>query len=134
MKFVNHLQEKDKSILWIVRCITALLQIRRELNNPLSTVTKNDIKRLFDWMNEKGYKASTHEKYRVILKTFYKIVYGNNEEYPNCVKWFSVSVGKDIKSKEKRLDIEEYLAEEEGIKLIESASTVQKKAFLACMY
>jgi site-specific recombinase XerD len=134
LKFVNHLQEKDKSILWIVRCITALLQLRRELGKPFSRVTKDDIKRLFEWMNEKEYKASTHEKYRVILKTFYKIVYGNNEEYPDCVKWFSVSVGKDIKSKEKGLDIEEYLEEEEIIKLIESTPTVQKKSFLACMY
>jgi integrase/recombinase XerD len=134
LKFVNHLQEKDKSILWIVRCITALLQLRRELGKPFSSVTKDDIKRLFEWMNEKEYKASTHEKYRVILKTFYKIVYGNNEEYPDCVKWFSVSVGKDIKSKEKTLDIEEYLEEEEIIKLIESTPTVQKKSFLACMY
>ncbi|MDR4512395.1 MAG: hypothetical protein MRJ93_11910 [Nitrososphaeraceae archaeon] len=64
MKFVNHLQEKDKSILWIVRCITALLQ-RRDLGKSFSKVTKNDIKKLFEWMNEKEYKALTHEKYRV---------------------------------------------------------------------
>jgi site-specific recombinase XerD len=134
LKFVNHLQEKDKSILWIIRCITALLQLRREIGKSFSQVTKDDIKKLFDWMNEKEYKASTHEKYRVILKTFYKIVYGNNEEYPPCVKWFSVSVGKDIKSKEKGLDINEYLEEEEVIKVIQSAPSVQKKAFLAVFY
>ena len=85
-------------------------------------------------MNDKGYKSSTHEKYRVILKTFYKIVYGNNEEYPDCVKWFSVSVGKDIKNKEKGLDIEEYLEENEVQLMINAAPTIQKKAFLACMY
>jgi hypothetical protein len=49
-------------------------------------------------MNDKEYKASTHEKFRVILKVFYKVVYGNNEVYPDCVKWFSVTVGKEIKS------------------------------------
>ncbi len=81
----------------------------------------------------KGYKASTHEKFRVILKVFYKVVYGNNEIYPDCVKWFSVTVGKEIKSKEKALDIKEYLEEEIPI-LIENASTLQKKAFLACLY
>ena len=46
-------------------------------------------------MDEKGYKASTHEKYQQILKIFYKTVYGNNEFYPECVKWFSVKVGKE---------------------------------------
>jgi integrase/recombinase XerD len=134
LKFVDYLQENDKSILWIIRCITALLQLRKELGKPFSQVTKEDVKKLFDWMKKKEYKASTHEKYRVILKIFYKVVYGNNEEYPECIKWFSVSVGKEIKSKEKIIDIGEYLEEEEILKLIESAPTLQKKAFLAVFY
>ena len=53
----------------------------------------------------KGYKVETVEKYRAVIKKFYKMVYGNNEYYPNCVKWFSVKVGKD--------NIAEYLEEEE---------------------
>ena len=134
LKFVDYLQEKDKSILWIIRCITALLQLKKEIKKPFSQVTKEDIKKLFEWMKDKEYKASTHEKYRVILKIFYKVVYGNNEIYPDCVKWFSVTVGKEIKSKEKTLDIKEYLEEEEIPILIEKAPTLQKKAFLACLY
>jgi hypothetical protein len=74
-------------------------------------------------MNDKEYKASTHEMFRVILKIFYKVVYGNNESYPDCVKWFSVTIGKEIKSKEKILDIKEYLKEEEISLLIENIST-----------
>ena len=104
LKFVAYLQEKDKSIFWIVRCITALLQLKKEIKKPFSQVTKEDIKKLFEWMNDKEYRASTHEKFRVILKIFYKVVYGNNEIYPDCVKWFSVTVGKEIKSKEKSLE------------------------------
>ena len=134
LKFVTYLQEKDKSILWIVRCITALLQLKKEIRKPFSQVTKDDIKKLFEWMNNKEYKASTHEKFRVILKVFYKVVYGNNEIYPDCVKWFSVTVGKEIKSKEKSLDIEEYLEEQEVPHLIDAAPTLQKKALLAIFY
>ena len=29
LKFVEYLQEKDKSVLWIIRCITALLQLKK---------------------------------------------------------------------------------------------------------
>ncbi|MDW3625838.1 MAG: hypothetical protein QOK72_04275, partial [Nitrososphaeraceae archaeon] len=36
LKFVEHLQEKDKSILWIIRCITALLQLKKEIKKPFS--------------------------------------------------------------------------------------------------
>jgi integrase/recombinase XerD len=70
----------------------------------------------------------------VILKVFYKLVYGNNQIYPDCVKWFSVTVGKEIKSKEKSLDIEEYLEEHEVPLLIDAAPTLQKKALLAIYY
>ena len=97
LKFVDYLQEKDKSILWIIRCITALLQLKKEIKKHFSQVTKEVIKKLFEWMNDKEYKASTHEKFRVILKVFYKVVYGNNEIYPDYVKWFSVTVGKEEK-------------------------------------
>ena len=47
LKFVEYLQEKDKSVLWIIRCITALLQLRKEIKKPFSQVTKEDIKKFF---------------------------------------------------------------------------------------
>ena len=65
---------------------------------------------------------------------FYKFAFGNNEYYPEPVKWFSVSVGKEKYRQEKILDMEEYLEEEEIKKLIDAASSIQKKAFIACMY
>jgi len=85
-------------------------------------------------MENKGYKASTNEKFRQVLKLFYKTVYGNNEYYPEQVKWFSVKLGKEKAGKETSMDMAEYLEEEEVQKLIECVSTIQKKAFLACMY
>ena len=85
-------------------------------------------------MENKGYKASTNEKFRQVLKLFYKTVYGNNEYYPEQVKWFSVKLGKEKAGKETSMDMAEHLEEEEVQKLIESAPTIQKKAFLACMY
>ena len=39
LKFVDYLQEKDKSVLWIIRCIIALLQLRKEIKKPFSQVT-----------------------------------------------------------------------------------------------
>ena len=120
--------------MWIIRCITALLSMRKQLKKPFRETTKSDIKELLLWMDEKGYKASTHEKYRQVLKLFYKTVYGNNEYYPDCVKWFSVKVGKEKASKNPTIDMSEYLDENEIQKLIEAAPTLQKKSFLACMY
>jgi len=128
------MQEKDQSILTITRCISIVIQIRKQIDKPLSKVSKDDIKAIFQWMDNKRYKVETVEKYRAVLKKFYKMVYGNNEYYPDCVKWFSVKVGKDKHSQERGLDIAEYLEEHEVSLLIDAAPTIQKKALLAIFY
>ena len=134
LKFVEIMQEKDQAILTIIKGISVMLQLKKQFYKPFSHVDIVDIKLLFKWMDEKGYAVETHEKFRAVLKKFYKMVYGNNESYPDSVKWFTVKVGKDKKSQERQLDINEYLEEEEIKKLIEAAPTIQKKAFLACFY
>ena len=70
------MQEKE-SILTITRCISIVIQIRKQIDKPLSDVTKDDIKGIFQWMDNKKYKVETVEKYRAVLKKFYKMVYGN---------------------------------------------------------
>ena len=134
-RLIEYMEDIESSTLWIVRCITALLLLRKQLDKPFREAKKEDIKKLLKWMDEdKNYKASTIEKMRTILKSFYKIVYGNNEEYPEAVKWFSVNVGKEKLRKEKRIDIEKFLEEEELKKLVENGESLQKKAFLGCLY
>ena len=103
LQFIEYMQEKDNSILWIVRCITALLYIRRQIDKPFIDWKKEDIKDLFVWMDNKNYKASTHEKFRKILKIFYKVVFGKNEFHPDCVRWFSVQCRQRKKKSRKRL-------------------------------
>ena len=61
-------------------------------------------------------------------------MYGNNEYYPDTVKWFSVKVSKEICDSQKTLDTAEYLEEEEIERLVEYAPSIQKKAFIGCMY
>jgi integrase/recombinase XerD len=134
LEFVEYMQEKDKSILWIISGIIALIYIRRQLDKSFVDWKKEDIKSLFAWMDTKSYKASTHEKFRKILKIFHKVVFGKNEFHPETVNWFSTQIGKDKKNHERDLDIAEYLEENEVPRLINAAPTVQKKAFLACMY
>ena len=94
LKLIEHMQDKERAILWIVRCITALITIRKHLEKPFRNATKDDMRSILKWMEQKGYKASTKEKFRQVLKLFYKVVYGNNEYYPEQVKWFSSKLGK----------------------------------------
>jgi len=134
LNFIEYMQDNERAILWIIRCITALLLIRKQLKKPFKDATKDDVRSILKWMEEKQYKASTNEKFRQILKLFYKTIYGNGEYYPDAVKWFSTRLGKEKRGKETSMDMSEYLEETEVQKLVETAPNLQKKAFLACLY
>jgi hypothetical protein len=61
-KDLEIMQEKDQSILTITRCISIVIQIRKQIDKPLSKVTKEDIKLIFHWMDNNKYKVETIEK------------------------------------------------------------------------
>ena len=44
LQLVEHMQERERAILWIIRCITALLSMRKQLKKPFRETTKSDIK------------------------------------------------------------------------------------------
>jgi hypothetical protein len=47
LKFLEIMQEKDQSILTITRCISIVIQIRKQIDKSLFKVTKEDIKAIF---------------------------------------------------------------------------------------
>jgi hypothetical protein len=40
LKLIEHMQDNERAILWIVRCITALITLRKPLEKPFRTATK----------------------------------------------------------------------------------------------
>jgi integrase/recombinase XerD len=85
-------------------------------------------------MEQKEYRASTQEKFRQVLKLFYKTVYGQGESCPDAVKWLSTKLAKEKAGTHTETDLSEYLDETEVKRVIEAAPTVQKRAFLSALY
>ncbi|GIU71669.1 MAG: hypothetical protein KatS3mg003_1148 [Candidatus Nitrosocaldaceae archaeon] len=96
LKFVEYMQENSKASLWIIRCITILLEISKILSKDFNDATKEDIKRIIEEIDSRNYSPSTVTKFRQVLKYFYKVVYGNNEYYPEQVAWIK-NISKDKK-------------------------------------
>jgi integrase/recombinase XerD len=140
MKFVEFMIDNENAKLWITRCITALISIRKFMRKSFRDARKEDIRALINFIeNEytyrnKHYKPSTIEKYKIILRLFYKVVYGNNKFYPEQVNWYSIKVSKDKYRDSFSLDLGEFFEEDEIEKLVISASSIQRKAIIACMY
>src|SRR6188472_2594372 len=112
---VRYMQDQERSILWIVRCITILIIIRKQLMKPFRQATVEDLRSCMHWIDNKGYKASSNEKFRKVLKFFFKVVYGNNKYYPEQVEWIYTRVSKEKAGKQMSMDMAEYLEEEEGL-------------------
>lgn len=134
LRFVRHQQEEQKSALRIIRCITALLTIRGIVGKRFRECTRDDIRRFIEYMDEKGYSISTQYTFKEILKYFFKVVYGNNQYYPDAVAWIRNRVSKDKAREKESLSYNDFLTEEEVVRLIDASSTLQRKAFIAVGY
>ena len=43
LKLVEHMQDRERAVLWITRCITALLLMRKQLGKSFRDANKDDI-------------------------------------------------------------------------------------------
>ena len=59
--------------------------MRKQITKSFKDAKENDIRVIIDWMDKKGYLVSTIEKFRMILKSFYKIIFLNLIEYENIL-------------------------------------------------
>ncbi len=118
LRFVEYMTDNGNATLWITRCITALISMRKFMRNSFRDSDKDDIRVLIDFIEnryfkQKHYKPTTIEKYKIILRLFYKIVYGKNKFYPEQVNWYSIKVSKDKYRDSFTLDLGEFLEEDE---------------------
>jgi hypothetical protein len=49
LKLIEHMQDRERANLWIIRCITALISLRRQLRKPFQYATKEDIRSIQKW-------------------------------------------------------------------------------------
>jgi hypothetical protein len=59
--------------------------MRKQITKSFKDAKENDIRVIIDWMDKKWYLVSTIEKFRMILKSFYKIIFLNLIEYENIL-------------------------------------------------
>lgn len=82
LTLVQFQKDKQNELLWINRCVTALIVLRQKLKKSFRSATRADIHELFEYIDKVGYttpkgerreyKGSTDEKFRKIIKLFYK--------------------------------------------------------------
>ncbi len=134
LKFIDFMQREERSSLRIIRCITAIMLAKKVIKKPFRESTKEDIQHFINYLEDNGYRLASQLTYKSIIKQFYKVVYGNNEHYPDAVVWIKNKVSKDKRMKEEQLSYDQFLTEDEIKLLIDTANTIQRKAFIAVGY
>jgi len=105
------------------------MKIAERLGKDFDKVSKKDIEQFIYELERSNYSPWTKHDYKVCLKRFYKWFKGNNEEYPDEVKWIKTTL------KEKDLLLpEELLSEEEVMSLVNSCDNIRDKAFIITLY
>jgi integrase len=134
LSFIDFLRKDGRSLLRTILYIQVLLQIKKVIRKPFRDCTREDIQHYINYLEDNGYKPSTLLTYKSIIKNFYKVTYGNNEYYPDAVRWIKLKVSKDKQREEEQLSYDQFLTEDEIKVLIDTANTIQKKAFIAVGY
>ncbi len=114
----------------ICKVTYTLRYLARYLGKPFPTATKMDIQNVVAKIerNER-YSEWTKYDFKIIMRKFYKWVGGNDEVYPEMVKW----VKPKLKNGKKILP-ENILTEEEVKKMAEFAEHPRDKAFVIALY
>jgi beta-lactamase regulating signal transducer with metallopeptidase domain len=59
LKFVEYMRDSANAILWITRCITALISMRKFMRRLFRDTNKEDIRALIDFIeNHQDYRRS----------------------------------------------------------------------------
>lgn len=98
------------------------------LGKDFRKATKADIVRLVGLIDSEGYKDWTRRDFLMVLKLFYKWLFGKDELYPEQVRWIRSRKGTNT------LLPQQLLGEEEIIALVNHASHPRDKALIFCLY
>jgi integrase len=134
LKFVDYMQREGKSSLRIISCLNALIQAKKVIRKPFRECSKEDIQHFINYLEDNGYRLTSQLTYKSVIKQFFKVVYGNNEYYPDAVKWIRLKASKDKQREEEQLSYDQFLTEDEVRLLIDTANTIQRKALIAVCY
>jgi integrase/recombinase XerD len=133
LKFVDLMLREGRSALRVYTYIAVLLQAKKVIRKPFRECSKEDIQHYINYI-EDNYSLATQILRKSILKLFFKVMYGNNEYYPDTVRWIKLKVNKDKQKKEEQLSYDQFLTEDEIKLLIDTANTIQRKALIAVGY
>jgi integrase/recombinase XerD len=128
-QFEKSLFSEGIGLARITKYLGMLKQLAEMLDKDFDTVTRYDLEDVVYRIERSEYSPWTKSDYKVTLKRFYKWLKGNNELYPDEVKWITTT----LKTKNRLLP-ENLLTEDDIQRLIDTVDRPRDKAFIITLY
>jgi len=113
----------------VVKCMYCLRFLAAWLKTPFADATKDELIDLVGTLEGKKYSENTKYDFKVVLKLFYKWLKGNDEEFPQEIKWLKPR----LRNTAQKLP-EELLTEDEVLRIARAANHPRDKAFVLVLY
>jgi len=133
-KFLNICEgEKGLSYSRLTKYAYILKRLSEWAGFNFKDATRDDISHLITKVREKEYSADTDKDYRVCLKYFYKEVFGDDGEYPHCVKKVKTTVKKNKKRQRGDVIKEKFIYRVHSEVIMSDSKRVFSGRFLAIL-
>ncbi len=129
IEFVNYCSANSLSDSRISKYLSTLRIIGEWIDKDFDKINKDDIITFLSKLDKSKYSINTKKDYKVLLKRFYKWLQGNDEEYPQLVKWIKTS----IKKSDKTIPTD-ILTENDVKQLIDVGINSRDKAIISVLY
>jgi len=126
-EFVRYKKIQGISDITIKNYLVPLRKLKAFNGKDFKDNTKEDLIRFLEFLESQNkYKERSILLHKVVLKTFYKWLEGDDEEYPKKVRW--------IKARHPKENPVIILTQEEVFSMIEVAENIRDKAMLCVLY
>lgn len=128
--FVAFMQARgltERTICKNLYCLSTFLKAVG--NKDIKALTKDEVMKAIAIVERSAYSPKTKSNIKISVKTFYKHIAGNDEFYPEQVRWIKAAL-----KNAKRVLPEDILSEEEVLKILEAAREDRDKALIAVLF
>ena len=128
---VNFLQAQGRDIKTSIKHLFTLKIFINSADGKLDfkTLSRKDIEKIIARVESSKYSSETKRDVKAVLKGFWKHAFGQDEFYPEPVRW--------LKTTQKRRDKmmpEQLLSEEDVMKMLDAANNARDKAIIAVLF
>ena len=113
----------------ILKYLYSLFRLSQWMGVPFDKAGKKDIVKVVRKIEMEDYSEWTKKDYKIVIKRFYKWLNGNDEEYPDKVKWIKTTFRKN-----KHKIPEDLITKQELEKMIRAANHSRDRALVSLLY